>query len=319
MQDELTYIHPNLKLLSNSSSVLLHKCPRKYELYKLLPKAQDEDDDDTGGHLNFGSVVGIGVQKYFETGNIDNAIFSVFMAWKKILDDDAGERSKKTFWHVLYALDKFIQFRKTELSVYELAFVNGKPAIELGFSIDLGDGFFYRGFLDALLINKIKLELAVFEGKTTRNKVVHEAMYKHSGQALGYSLILDAVSKLILDRTLGSSFKTAYCIYKTSSYEWEKLEFNKTFTHRAMWIKNILLDKQKVIDYASDNYFPMQGENCFDFFRACPHFGTCELSNSVMVGDYKLIPLIKEDEDKYPFKFHINEIIEAQFKMHEEA
>lgn len=312
-------IHPNLKMLSNSSSVLLHKCPRKFQLYKLLPNKRDEDDEDNGGHLNFGKVVGIGVQEYLISGSIERAVFSCFLAWRKLLDDDEGDRARKTFWHVLYAIDKFSGFRKTVISNYDLAYIEGKPAIELGFSIDLGDGFFYRGFLDALLVHRIKNELAVYEGKTTKNKVIDPAMYKHSGQALGYSLLIDAVARLIFKKSIGSAFKVSYAVYKTFAYEWELIEFNKTFTHRAMWIRNILLDKEMVQRYGQDDYFPMFGENCYDFFRVCPHFGTCELSNEYVIGDTGLIPIKEEAEDKYPFKFHIDEIIDAQLAIAKES
>lgn len=307
-------IHPNLKLLSNNSSVLSHKCPRKYELYKLWPPEQSTEDEDDE-HLNFGTVVGLGVQEYLRSSDERASKFYLFMAWNKFLDDAGGERSKKTFWHALHALERFIGFRKTALSKFKLAYFNGQPATELGFSIDCGDGWFYRGFLDALLIDETNNELCVYEGKTTKNKDIHEAVYKHSGQGLGYSLLIDALAKLLGFGSSGSSFKVRYAIYKSFAYDWELLVFNKTFTQRALWIKNIMLDKERITKYAEDGYFPMYGENCYDFFRPCKYFGICEMSNKYLVGENPVVKV--DDESKYPFKFNLMELIEAQLEKQE--
>lgn len=308
-------IHQNLKLLSHSSTVLLHKCPRKYELYKMLPKSElaNDGDDDAGGHLSFGAATGVGVQEYLRSDRLDDAIFKTFMEWNSFLDDDNGVRARKTFWHVVHAIERFTGFRHTALSGYDLVYFEDKPAIELGFQIDCGDGFFYRGFLDALLLHKMRNELAVYEGKTTRNKDIHDAMFKHSGQSLGYSVVIDSVARLI-GKQVTSSFKVNYAVYKTFSYEWELMPFTKNFTHRAMWLKNLFLDKKRIIQYANDGYFPMYGENCFDFFRPCQYFGTCELSNANLIGPPEEVAEQNEDPDKYQFKFHINELIEAQLE-----
>lgn len=301
-------IHPNLKLLSHSSDTLLHKCPKKYELYKLGGKLDGEDNDQ---HLTFGDVVGVGVQDYLLHSSVNSAALTMFMRWHKMLDDEDGVRDKKTFWHCLYALDKFEGLRNSQLSHYELAAFNGKPALELGFSIDLGDGFFYRGFLDALFIDKIRNSLKVYEGKTTKFRNIHAAMFQNSGQGLGYSLVVDAISKQ-LGMELGSSYDVLYAVYKTGAYEWETFNFSKSHTQRAMWLKNLLRDKQHIAEYAWDDYFPMHGENCFDFFRPCPHFGSCEISSWLQ---YPKPVLTVDDQSKYQFHFTLEELIDAQLAI----
>lgn len=315
MSDDLDAIHPNLKLLSHSSSVLLHKCPKKYQLYKLLPSNPLElDDEDRDNHLGFGTLVGEGIQDYLIHSDSSHSTFKTFLNWKRDIDDDNGERKKKTFWHALYAVDKFAGFRRTALADYDLAFFDGKPAIELGFSVDLGDGFFYRGFLDALLVSKSKGILTPYENKTTGFREVAPATFKHSGQALGYSLVVDAVAQAI-DHELGSSFDVLYGVYKTAAYDWELLRFRKSFTQRAMWIQSLLIDKETITRYGKHNFFPMHGENCYDFFRECKYFGTCEMASMVP----KVSKVKEEPEDKYRFKFHINDLIDAQLKMHQET
>jgi hypothetical protein len=304
--EAISQLHSNLKLLSHSSSVLLHKCPRKYELYKLLGKIAEEEQGDE--HLIFGDVVGRGVQNYLEHGDFDRAQFEVFMAWKKSIDDDAGDKARKNFWHALYAVDRFTATRNTILGNYKLAYFDGKPAVELGFSIDCGNGFFYRGFLDALLIDTVRNELVVYEGKTTKNKNIHPAMYKHSGQSIGYAVVIDTLAAK-LGLGVKSSYTVRYFVYKTFAYEWEMMPFDKSHTQRALWIKNLLLDIKHILWYAEEGYFPMQGENCYDFFRPCEFFGLCELQNEHLTGGK--VPAEKNDGDKYQFKYKLETIIES--------
>jgi hypothetical protein len=304
----LPIIHPNLKLLSHSSVVLLHKCPRKYELYKLLPSAADDDDV----HTAWGDIVGQGVQEYLIGRDFDKAAFKMFCAWKKGIDDEDGARDKKTFWFALEAVSRFVGYRNSLLGRYELAYFDGKPAVELGFSIDLGDGFYYRGFLDALLIDKMRKELLVYEGKTTKFQKVHEATYKHSSQSLGYSLVVDAIAEA-LGANMDSSFKVHYAIYKSGDMEWLPMPFVKSHTDRALWIRNLVNDKARVIEYARNGFFPMHGESCFDFFRPCPHFGTCE---SKYLVDMDEVKTKVERPEKYTFNYTIEELIEVQLKKH---
>lgn len=301
-------IHPNLKLLSHSSDVLLHKCPRKYELYKLLGRQDGEDENDE--HLNFGSVLGSTVQDYLVHGDLQHAIFSAYMAWPKTIDDEAGERNKKTFWHVLFALDKFVDFRRSVLGGYELASFNGRPAVELGFTIDLGDGFFYRGFLDALLIDVARKKLKVFECKSTKFRNIHPAMFGNSGQGLGYSLVVDAITAAT-GYTVEAAYDVMYPVYKTTALEWEKFEFRKSHTQRATWLMDLLRDKQHVSEYAQGEYFPMHGENCYDFFRPCSHFGVCEMSNKFLIPAGK-VKLNVDKPELYTFHFTLEQLIEAQ-------
>jgi hypothetical protein len=308
-------IHPNLKLLSHSSSLLLHRCPRDYELYKLSPRKLDQQQGDLEDtvHLDFGDVVGQGVQEYLVSGSLNNAIMTVLKAWPNAIDDETGERAKKTFWHAINAVEAFTGFRKTVLSGYDLVHIDGKPAIELGFSIDLGNGFSYRGNLDALLIHRLKQELTTGECKTTKNKTPHEADYKNMGQTLGYSLIVDSIAKR-LGIEVKSSFNAFYFVYTTFGYEWVPMLFKKSHLDRALWIKNTMIDVAHVQHYAEMNYFPPHGESCRAFGRVCQHFGTCHMSNRSLVGESPAVKV--DDETKYQFKFHIDELIQDQLERH---
>lgn len=304
-------IHPNLKKLSHSSRNTLHGCARKYELYKLAPQLGVETDVSGDIHLDFGKVLGAAVQDYLIHEDINHAYMNAFMGWKEIIDleDSNILKAKKTFWHILYALDKFVFVRKTAFGHYKLAYINNRPATELGFSIDCGDGFFYRGFVDAVLIHQVKKKLVVLECKSTKSYTVNEASFKHSGQALGYSVTLDHLAPL-LDFPVESSYEVFYPVYKTLPYEWEILPFTKNNTQRARWIKDLLDDKQSVIRYAEEGYFPMRGEHCYSFFRQCPYFGTCEMSTELLVG--KNPEVMVEKTEKYDYHFKLSDIIDSQ-------
>lgn len=272
---------------------------------------REEDSTDGGDyHLYFGKALGIGVQEFLTTENMNRAVLSMMLAWKGILDDEAGNRDKKNFWFAVHGLGKFATLRLVEFGNYNIAILNGRPATELSFRINLGDGFYYRGSIDAVLLNKMRGELLVIENKTTKFTKVHEAMFKNSGQALGYGLIIDAITHILkLKET--SSYRVVYPVYMTGNMEWTTLPFSKNFTSRALWIKNILDDKATVIRHAEEGYFPMYGESCYEFFRPCSYFGTCEYSNSILLGGKEVVER-KEEATKYDFEFTIEELIETQ-------
>lgn len=309
-------VHPNLKLLSHSSCTTLHSCDRRFELYKLMPPTPKYFGEDN--NQDFGSIVGIGVQELFRSRSLDKAYMAMFTAWKGIIDGEEGEKNKKTFWHCLFSIDKFIDFIDVEFRNCELAYFDGKPAVELGFIIDIGNGWSYRGFLDALLIDQAKNCLVPYEGKTTGLTVINEAMYKNSGQALGYSLVTDAICYR-LGIPSASSFEIKYAIYQSRSYAWTCYSFLKNHSHRAVWLKNILKDVRQIEENVSDDFFPMHGESCFEYGRPCKYFELCETSNKYIIGDYDKIELKVDDESKYQFRFTIDEIIESQLAKLEGA
>ena len=82
-------IDPRIKLLSHSSRNLLHACPRKYELYKLKSNSVSTDperEQESEVTLNFGSVVGVGIQSVIEGKSFDRAVLDCFLEWEIDLD-----------------------------------------------------------------------------------------------------------------------------------------------------------------------------------------------------------------------------------------
>ena len=306
-------MHPNFGLLSHSSSNLLHACPRKFELYKrglmlqtMLSSAERNIDARPDPHTNFGGCVGNGVQNYLLTNDLVKAQFEMFKTFQQIeYDSDTIRTNKKSFWHALHAVEQFSMVRHTVLSNMQLAVIDDKPALELGFSINCGNGYSYRGFLDGLLFDTAHNRLVVLENKTTGWQA-HEAFYKNSGQAIGYDLVVDKISKKLgLD---SSAYEVIYTVYQTKKQEWELFNFHKSNQHRLRWIKNILLDIKHIAEYAEEDYFPMHGESCFSFARPCEYFGMCDMDNKILfLGGEQ--PVKAESEDKYQFKFSLDELI----------
>lgn len=308
--DGLSPVHPNVSKMSHSSSNLLHSCPRKFYLYKMMKNRyvrgvlESEDSED----LKFGSAVGEGVQSAMAG---TNAYWDIFRSWKGGIDDEDGLAKRKTFWHALYAVDRFIPFYNEHLSQCELLFFDGKPAVELGFIIDCGGGFEYRGKLDALLINKITNRLVPFEGKTTGMKFVHPAMYQNSGQALGYKLVTDVIARA-LGIPFQDQFTVAYSVYKCWQQAWEYMEFQKTHSQMALWIKNILEDIATIERHSDADYWPQHGESCYSFNKPCGYLDVCGYKDKLLLGaEPKDITPKMDKESDYPFKFKLEELVET--------
>lgn len=311
-------MHLNLKNLSHSSRDTLHRCPTEYRLYKIGGFATHEDNIDT----NFGSAVGVGVQSLLLGESREQAIWRMFRTWKGDLlnesDSKAADRKKKHFWYTIAAIDNFVILLRTVFKDWEVAKFKGKPAVELSFRIDFGDGFRDRGHVDVVLRNKLTGELRVLELKTTASNSVLEAQYKNSQQGVGYGVVLDAIAKQYPQAS--SSYEVLYLVYKSVAMEWEPIPFKKTFLQRASWIKSVMIDIAKIEMYDREQFWPKHGENCVRFFRACPYFDTCGMSDKALgLSDESKIPVSQDTRGdgrpvEYTFDLHVLDLLEAQME-----
>jgi len=321
----VTIIHPNLKLLSDSSDKLLHSCPRKYELYKLLLQPEFDSEEATeqreDTHLSFGTLVGYGVQRYLTHLDLNRAQVEMLAKWPRELDADLESKSKKSFWHALIALDNFPFFFQEEYPDCQLYRMDlskldpqNEPATELGYIVDCGEGFYDRGFIDAVLINTKHNILITIDCKTTSGRNPHEAAYQNLSQVLGYSLVLDTITSSL--DNFNSSFNADYIVWSSTGMEWKKFSFPKSRLQRSLWIKNKLLTMKHIAEYSEENYFPMYGESCFSYFKLCQYFGVCELKNEYWFPrGVESIPVKVDDLSRYQFHFKLEDIIEAQLAM----
>lgn len=304
-------LHPNLKLLSHSGRTQLHRCPRKFELQKILQREQEDDR-----HTVFGSAFGAAVEHMVKGGSRREAIWIAFTSWRTDLlstGDEKAAKDGKTFWDCLIGLQVLEPVLRNLQGRYKILTVRGRQATELGFKLELNNGFIYRGFIDVVLLDLQTNELVVLELKTTKSTEVHPATHKNSGQALGYSLVLDIIASEHPELALGSSYKVLYLIYKTKKREFELMPFEKHHMDRAVWLMDLVIDCKTVELYGEFGNFPKHGESCLDFFRPCEFFDTCGLSNNSLLAGKE--PVLKvEADDKYDFSFTLDQVIANQLE-----
>lgn len=311
-------IDQRIQLLSYSSLLTLHSCPRKFQLYK-LKSARASQDEIAGVTFAFGHVVGQGIQDVFEQRSYREIVLRMFAMWDANSLYDKDEKGNKSFSQAVQCIRKFIALRNAGfLAEYELVYVSNpstgilEPACELGFAVSVFDGFAYRGFVDAVLRNKLTGEIVVLECKTTKSGSISPATYKNSGQALGYSVVLDSLFPGI------SSYSVLYLVYSTTTLEFNCLPFAKSFAQRAEWIRSLVFDVEDIIRYEEIGFYPKRGESCYSFFRACEYFEVCNLSTSHLAKSItETIEQVEVAEARYTHRFTLADIIERQVARNE--
>jgi hypothetical protein len=293
-----------IRQLSYSSLLTLHTCPRKFELYKKRTEHRAAESETSTITFSFGHVVGEAIQLALTPGiSYSEIVMKMFTTWHADLFS-YDEKGAKSFWDAMIALKRFLSLRESGfLQEYELVFHEGKPACELSFCINFPDGFRYRGYVDAVLRHKITGEVLVLECKTTGSKSLSPTTYKNSAQAIGYSIVLDAIFDPL------SSYQVLYLIYQTHSRDYTTIPFVKTYLQRALWIQELLLDIETIKLYESAGVYPMRGESCYNFFRDCEYLQSCTMSNT-----YITKPCTPEVEDKevYQINLSLADLLENQ-------
>ena len=283
--------------LSYSSLNLLHDCPRKFQLYRLIPHLAKEQSV----HLSYGTVVGIGMQDLFSGRSMDDIVFDMFLAWDMDIDF-VDLKAGKSLWFAIEAIQHFeAALQATDLRNWEPVIIDDKPAAELGFRIKAGS-YFYRGFIDLVIRHKETGEIAVLECKTTGALYLNQATYGNSAQGVSYSLPLD---QLFPDL---SSYTVYYLVYMTATNSWEILPFEKHLHQRSKFIRDLICDV-RTIEMYKEVGFPERGSACVSFNRTCTFYGSCGMETS------ELVPYMEayaDDADKYQFTFNLEDIIERQ-------
>lgn len=289
-----------LKELSYSSLGTFQKCPKRYLLDKTLPTGLVARDSSVT--FAFGHAVGEGIQQSLLGKTREQILFAMFLIWDVDLLDEM-KAAKKSFALAVLAVDKFREYAEaSDLSEYEVAEINGKPAVELSFKLHLPNGFQYRGYMDVVLTHKHSKKLMVLEIKTSGAGWLHEAMYKNSPQGLGYALVLASQ----LQTT--SALEVRYLVYRTKAMEFEQFHFMKTLQASINWVNDLLADTKAI----GSSTFPMRGAFCFDFFRACKYLDMCELSDSSLAIDYEAKSV---DTEVYTLELNLLDIISGLEKV----
>lgn len=298
-----------LKLVSYSSLLKLHSCPRAYQLSKLNAKVEEVEDVEQSLTFAFGHAVGTGIQLCFQGLTYQDTCYYLFCSWPVELFAE-NTKQKKSFFLALAAIKQFYFLKDNGyLSEWELVTYNGEPAVELSFSVALPNGFNYRGSVDAVLRNKTTEEVMVIECKTSSSFNLNPTDFKNSAQAIGYSIVLDHLFSNL------SSYQVLYLVYLTKTLTWEPITFAKHYVQRALWIRELLLDCETISLYANSGVFPMHGENCINkYYRECEYINICTLSTEYITKELtdKDKEILAEKEAKFNIKVDIQDLIAAQ-------
>lgn len=305
-----------LQLLSYSSLLLLHTCPRKFQLYRLNAEQDTDEEDDLTSNITFntGHAVGTGVQDILQNKPLTEVYWNAFINWSVDLFAEDTKRNK-SFWESMIALEKFAYLRNSSLlEHYELVYYTPTsggepvPAVELSFVIELPNGFKYRGYVDAVLRHTLTGEILVLEMKTTGAASVNPATYKNSAQAIGYSIVLDVLFPEL------SAYEVLYLVYTTKSREYFPFPFKKSYLQRALWIQELLLDCEMIALYDKTGVFPMHGESCFNYYRECGYLNTCTLSTSLLTKKLseEQEQKITQDLSSFHITLNVQDLINAQ-------
>lgn len=269
VQDKKTFL---LKNMSYSSNLTLHSCQKRWQLDKLGGSLNEDAEEEKPGSVTFafGHAMGAGLQTLFLPGKTkQDAYLAAFLAWDVPLTDEL-EKKKKSFWYVLKAID-LAEHLVNEIKGegWELASLDGVPAIEYSFVVHLPGDYRFAAHIDLILYHPEKDKYRVIEVKTTGFSHVHESVYGNSSQALSYSIVLDY---LVKHKT---SYDVLYIVYKCPSMEFELFSFPKSNLAKAEWIRDVLYDCRTIDHLLATNYFPKRGEACYSFFSPCPYYGGC--------------------------------------------
>lgn len=268
-------IDPRYLRSSYSTGMLLHKCPRKFQLKCL--STEKSEDISTNITFAFGHAVGYGIAELVSGTVWNQVMLGMFLQW----DVDylaENDKQKKSFALAVHAIQMFRdRMESGYLEEYDIARWKDKPAVELSFRVEIPGRYgthTYRGYLDAVLRHRATGELVVLENKTSSGTWVNHYQYKNSAQALGYSVVLDALEGEL------SAYEVLYNIYMTKLMRYEDFPFQKTYHMRSLWVRDLLWDVQTVETLVEQegNYgiWPMRGESCTDFGRACEYMDICQ-------------------------------------------
>lgn len=295
--------------LSHSALSSLLTCERMFQLDRLLEGAPDKQDYPA---TVLGHAFGVGVSTYLLTQDIDRSLYEAWIRYWPILED--GKRTEEIVLNLLLATAPKLD---NLLLDWEVATFDGKPAVELSFRLnDLADSpnynIFYVGYVDVVLRNRFNGRYAIMENKTTSSMLTDiDPMYKNSGQALGYSIVLDKIAG-----EANSEYDVLYLVgqinTRTEVSKFSPIvhvrQYPKTLQDRLNWFLSLGMDVTHLVTMLDMNVFPMRGGNCVQFMKPCKHFGVCGMQ---VLDAYKELP---EDTLEYQFTYSLPDLVEEHIK-----
>ena len=280
--------------LSHSALDTLQLCERKFQLDRLMISATRDESE----HLIFGTAYGIGVADYLTNRDPDRALLACWLAYNPVIN--YGNKTQET---CIAALQSSFPALDTLLDDYALVSFNSKPATELGFRLNVNANAYYVGYIDAVLQHRYTGKFYIFECKHTGLLLEDlTPLYKHSGQALGYSVALDEI--------VGSKQAAYGVIYFVCQLQREfgvskvhVIPFEKTLADRFNWFLTLGLDIKHIEEMLSLDVWPRRYQGCLKYNKPCFHFGTCHMHSLD-----RLKPA-EPDTKQYDFTFDLEALI----------
>ena len=302
------YSHP-LRQLSHSGLQTFHTCPRKFELDRIgtyqRGSAVEGIKRIETAHTGYGSAFGAGIQAMLTGYSLGQSLVEAIKNYRypEIYPDGLSDSTfEKSLFHCLDSLKHFYHTELKEISnEWEVLEFNGKPATELAFAIKLPNGFYYRGYIDAVLRHMTTKQILVLELKTeggypNKSDEVNEAKYKYSPQGTAYALVADWVAE---QAGLANDISVTYIIHRTKVKTFEARQFRKDPEIRIRFLEDLVSEMEYIEHLIGKNKsFPMYG-NCNSYFQVCQYYGICGVDkfdftsiSDTPIGDYEnIIPL----------------------------
>ena len=281
--------------LSHSACDLLNTCERKFQIERLLVSDSDKDESE---HLVFGTAYGKGIACYLTYRDRELALLTTYLSYVPEIN-----YGNKTAMSCVLAVEASFDALDTLLDDYALVSFNGQPATELSFRMNINQTAYYVGYVDAVLQHRYTKKYFIFEVKHTGLLLEDlTPLYKHSGQALGYSVALDKI--------VGEDQASYGVIYFVAQLQREfgvikpvVLPFDKTLEDRLNWFMTLSLDVNRLEQMLTYGTWPRRYQACLRFNKPCYHFGTCHLHS---LDQYKTpVP----DEVAYQFTYELDDLI----------
>jgi len=259
--------------LSYSALKEYETCPRLFQINRLI---YQEKAAETSEHLSFGKAVGAGFQSLLAYKDLERALFDCFLAYEPMIETaEDSTKEKKTFERACMAIE--VASKEWDFSSWELLTFNGKPATELSFKLVLNDeGDYYCGYVDAVLRHLPTGKLTVIDCKTTGLNLFNlEALYKHSPQALSYSIVLDDITPS------GNLFTVFYIVFQLKKPHiypiLHSLPFTKTRLDRLNWLLTVQGQLAEIKQGIALDFFRQRELGCYRYGRTCPLINVCDL------------------------------------------
>lgn len=284
--------------LSHSALKTFNTCERKFQLERLLEGASTREDTS---HTVFGKAFGVFISSYLLTQDQDLSIYKAWLEYYPVVEDDA-----KTEETMILACLASVSSLELLLEDYEVATFNFKPAVELSFRLEVDENCYFVGYVDLVLRSKITGRMAILEVKTTGLAFFDlSPIFQNSGQALGYSICLDQIVG-----EAQSNYEVIYLVAQVNkktfgSVKVQVLNFAKTLADRFNWFIALKMDADRLASMLEAQVFPMRGDSCLQFMRACPQFNTCQLHSLDRIRELEV------DEIDYQFRFELEEVIDS--------